>query len=115
MRCRIEKYSSMWFNKDAWTGRWISLAVGQRSCIRFTDVLPACEDPVVDDPVHGLRRRVRFAGHDLLDESAERFDPGRRLRRLGWLSPSPGTRGQSSFAHATVLWMPRGPAPDLRG
>jgi hypothetical protein len=27
----MEKYSSIWFGRDAWTGRWISRALGQRS------------------------------------------------------------------------------------
>jgi hypothetical protein len=31
---------------------------------------------VVDDPEDGLGRRVGLAGHDLLNEAAERLDPG---------------------------------------
>ncbi len=46
LRCTIEKYSSIWFSHEACTGRWINLAVGHRSCVRLTDVLPACEEPL---------------------------------------------------------------------
>ena len=46
LRCTIEKYSSIWFSHEAWTGRWISRAVGHRCCIRAIEVLPAWEEPL---------------------------------------------------------------------
>ena len=50
--------------------------VGPALAESFSGALPAMAAAAVDDPVHAAGRGVGLGGHDLLNEPAERLDPG---------------------------------------
>jgi len=65
---------------------------------------------VVDDPVDSARRCVGLCGHDLLDEPAERLDPGRGLdavKQVGVVDVPGGQVGQRPVAVVLELEPPR--------
>jgi hypothetical protein len=70
---------------------------------------------VVNDPVDSPGRRVRRCGHDLLDEPAERFDPGLVLDAVKQVGVVNVPRGQvRQRPAALVLELVAAPAPRAR-
>ena len=76
LRWMIENTISIWLSQEAWIGRCTSRRSATPACIRSIERCPLWRRAVVDDPVHPPRRGVGLGGHHLVDQVAERHDPG---------------------------------------
>ena len=77
LRWSTEKTISIWFNHEAWTGRWTRMAVGHAVRIRSIEARPAWEDPL--STTQNTRRAEAYGSLVIttVHQVGERGDPGR--------------------------------------